>query len=103
MLLTLFHKFDDIRACGRQRTLDVAFSLKLVSVIGFKNSYSVKKQLHIGMSEKAKELLLLVDISLRDLVPLTGHPLKVESEIPLLSTLQLRQLFNNAIHKYVTA
>jgi len=47
--LNLFHKFVEIRACGRQRTPEVVFWLKLVLVLGFKNSYIVKKHLHNGM------------------------------------------------------
>jgi len=47
MSLSLFHTFVETRACGSQRTPDVAF-LKLVSVLGFKISYSVEKQLHNG-------------------------------------------------------
>ena len=47
--LTLFHKFVEIRACGHQRPPDVVFWLKLVSVLAFKNSYIVEKQLHNGM------------------------------------------------------
>jgi len=38
MCLSLFHKFVKIGAYGRQRTPDVVFRLKLVSVLGFKNS-----------------------------------------------------------------
>jgi len=79
--LSLFHQFTEIRACGRQRSHDVFFWLKLVSVHGFKNSYIVEKQLHNGMQlEKDKELLLPVDTDQRDLVPLSGHPLKIESD-----------------------
>jgi len=47
--LSLFHKFVEIRACDRQRPPDVVFWLKMVSVLGFKNSCVVKKQLHNGM------------------------------------------------------
>jgi len=47
--LSLFHTFVEIRACGRQRPPDVVFWLKLVSVLGFKHSCVVKKQLHNGM------------------------------------------------------
>jgi len=47
--LSLFHKFVEIRACGRQRTADVVFWLNLISVLGFKNRYIVKKQLDNGM------------------------------------------------------
>jgi len=54
--LSLSHKHVEIRACVRQRTPYVVFWLKLESVRGFKNSYSVQKQLHSGMyleNEKA--------------------------------------------------
>jgi len=47
--LSLFHKFVEIRACGRQRTPDVVIWLKLLSVLGFKNSYIVEKKLHKGI------------------------------------------------------
>jgi len=47
--LSLFHKFVEIRACGLQRTADVVFWLNLVSVLGFKNSYIIEKQLHNSM------------------------------------------------------
>jgi len=41
--LSLFHKFVEIRTCGRQRTSpDVVFWLKLVSVLGFTNRYIVE-------------------------------------------------------------
>jgi len=46
LLSNLFHKFAEIRACGCQRTTDVVFWLKLVSVLGFKNSFRVDKQRH---------------------------------------------------------
>jgi len=47
-------------------------------VLAFKNIYIVEKQLHNGMQlEKEKELLLPADTDQRDLVPLSGHPLKV--------------------------
>jgi len=60
--LNLFQKFVEIRTCGRQRTPDVVFWLKLVSVLGFKNRYSIEKQLHNGMQlEKANERLLFAD------------------------------------------
>jgi len=49
LFLSLFHKFVEIRACGRQRTPDVVFWLKLLSVTGLKNTYIVEKQLHNGM------------------------------------------------------
>jgi len=41
--LSLFHKFVEISACGRQRTPDVVFWLKLLSVPGLKNNYIVEK------------------------------------------------------------
>jgi len=42
---------------------------------------SVEGQLHNGMQlEKSKELLLPEDTGQRDLVPLFGHPLKIESD-----------------------
>jgi len=44
-------------------------------VLGFKNSCIVEKQLH----KEEKELFLLEDLDQRDLVPLSGHPLKIES------------------------
>jgi len=47
--LSLFHKFVKIKTCGLQRTPDVVFWLKLVSVPGCKNSYIVEKHLHNGM------------------------------------------------------
>jgi len=47
--LSLFHKFVEKRACGIQRTADVVFWLNLVSVLGFKNSYIVKKQPNNGI------------------------------------------------------
>jgi len=47
--LSLFHTFVEMRTCGRQRTPDVVFWLKLMSVPGFKNSYIVEKQFHNGM------------------------------------------------------
>jgi len=50
-------------------------------VHGFKNSCIVEKQLHNGMlMEKEKELLLPADTDQRDLFPLSGHPLKIESD-----------------------
>jgi len=36
--LSLFHKFVEKRACGRQRTPDIVLWLKLISVFGFKNN-----------------------------------------------------------------
>jgi len=46
----LFHKFVEIRACRLQRTPDVVFWLKLVSVpADFKNNYIVEKELLNGM------------------------------------------------------
>jgi len=39
--LSLFHKFVEISTCGLQRTPDVVFWLKLVSVLGFENTYIV--------------------------------------------------------------
>jgi len=47
--------------------------------------------------EKQKSLLP-ADIHHKDLVPLTGHPLKIASETPGLSPLQLNQLFSNEFH-----
>jgi len=47
--LSFFHKFVEIRACGRQRTSDIVFWLKLASVLGFKNIYIAGKQLHNDM------------------------------------------------------
>jgi len=59
---------------------------------------SVEKQRHSGMLlEKEKELLLPADTDQRSLVPLSGHPLKL-NQTPQLSTLQLNQRFSNAIH-----
>jgi len=49
MSLSLFQKFVETRTCGFQRTPDVIFWLKLVSVLRFKNSYSFEKQLQNGM------------------------------------------------------
>jgi len=34
--LSLFHKFAELRACGRQRPPDFVFWLQLVSVLGLK-------------------------------------------------------------------
>jgi len=47
--------------------------------------------------EKGKELSLPACTD-RDLLPLCGHPLKIESDTPQLSTLQLTQWFSNANH-----
>jgi len=77
--LSLFHKFVKIRACGHQRAPDVVFWLKLVSVPGFKNDCIVEKQLHNRM-QLNKNFLLPADTVQRDLVPLSGHPLKIESD-----------------------
>ena len=49
MSLSLFQKFVETRTCGFQRTPDVIFWLKLVSVLRFENSYSFEKQLQNGM------------------------------------------------------
>jgi len=38
MSLSLSRKFVEIRACGRQRTPDLVFWLKLFAVLGFKNT-----------------------------------------------------------------
>jgi len=46
--LSLFHKFVEINTCGRQRTSDVIFCLKLVSVLGFKNRQGLRGGLEVG-------------------------------------------------------
>jgi len=55
--LSLFQKFVEIRACGRQPTPDVVCWLKLVSVLGFKKGYSVDKPASqtyvVGKSKRA--------------------------------------------------
>ena len=67
--LSLFHKFVELRACGRQRPLNVIFWLKLVSVFGSKIVILLKNSFTTGYSGKnEKELLLSADTDLRDLV-----------------------------------
>jgi len=41
--LSLFHKFVELRACGRQRPPDIVFWLKLVSkiVVSLKKSFTI--------------------------------------------------------------
>jgi len=46
---------------------------------------------------KKKELLLPVDTDQRDLVTLSGHPLKIESD-STAADLQLNLLFSNAVY-----
>jgi len=102
--LSLFHKFVKIRVCDLQRTLDIVFWLKLVSVHGFKNSYIVEKQLHNGMWLNKKELLLPADTVQRDLVPLSGHPLKIKSDsTPVNFTAQSAVQQCNSLHNEPTA
>jgi len=100
MSLSLFHKFVEIRACGRQRTSpDLVFWLKLFSVLGFKNNYNVGNSFAAVCSRKNQnEILLPANTDQRNSVPLTGHPLKIESETLQLSSLQHNQLFTKAIH-----
>ena len=96
--LSLFHRFVEIRTCGRQRTPDIVFWLKLVSVHGFKNSYIVEKQLHNAMQlQKEKELLLPAT----QIGEMWFHCLDIHTKLSQtlqLSTLQLNLLFSNAIH-----
>jgi len=67
--LSLFHKFVELRACGRQRPPNVIFWLKLVSVFGSKIVILFKNSFTTGYSGKnEKELLLSADTDLRDLV-----------------------------------
>ena len=97
MSLSLFHKFVEIRVCGLQRTADVVFWLKLVSVPGFKNSYIVEKQLHNGMMLEKKSFCCL-PTQIREV---WFRCLDIHSKLSQtlqLSTLQLNQLFSNAIY-----
>jgi len=77
--LSLFQKFVEIRACGHQRPPDVAFWLKLVSVLGFKNtvviSLKTASQRYVVGKRKKSFCCLLTQI--REIW--FGHPLKIES------------------------
>jgi len=67
-------------------------------VLDFKDTV-LEKQIHYGMwLEKAKKLLLPADTDQRHLVPLNGHSPEIQQEASQLSTLQLNQMFSNAIH-----
>jgi len=65
--LSFFHKFVELRACGRQRPLDAVFWLKLASVLGLKTATSLKNSFTTVCSWK-KKLLLHTDTDQRDLV-----------------------------------
>ena len=92
--LSLFHKFVEIRACGLQRTPDVVFWLKLVSVPCFKNIVwkTASQQYVVGKRKRAF-------VACRHRSERFGLDIHSNfSQTLQLSTLQLNQLFNNAIH-----
>jgi len=93
--LSLFHKFVEIRACGLQRTPDVVFWLKLVLLPGFKNSYIDEKLFHNGRVGK------IAYVACRNRSEIWFRCLDIHSnlsQILQLSSLQLNQLFSNAIY-----
>jgi len=92
--LSFFHKFVELRACGRQRPLDAVFWLKLASVLGLKTATSLKNSFTTVCSWKKKAFVAYRHRSERFGLDIHSN----FSQTPQLSTLQLNKLFNNAIH-----
>ena len=93
--MSLFHKFVEQRACGRQRPPDVVFCLKLVSVLGLKIVILLKNSFTGVCSWKKKKAFVVCrHRSERFSLDIYSNL----SQTPQLSTLQLNKLFSNAIH-----
>ena len=78
--LSLFYKIVKIRACGRQRPPIVVFWLRLVSLLGFKNSYegiSLKNSFTTVCRCKKKKSFCCLPTQIREIW--FGRPLKIES------------------------